>query len=131
MLSMQTKQQIEFLSETLGIDISMDHQQQILLLIDGYKPVSVQLVNGEWYFYAMICHASDIPDSTRNYKMILSANKSEAFNGGGLYLDESANAIIYKSKPCCSDHPESLYDALDTFINHVDVIREMIESNSS
>lgn len=126
-MSQYIKQQILFLSKQLGIDVFLDDKQQAILLIDGVHPISIRLVDGVWQFHAMICYASDVMDSNGSYKKILSVNISEQeYGGGGLYLDESANAILYILNPTCNDHAEDLYNKLNGFINRVDAIREMV-----
>lgn len=127
-MNQSIKQQISFLSEQLGIDVFLDDKQQAVLLIDGVYPVSIFLIDGVWRFHAMVCYASDIRDSDGSYKKILSANINELADGGGggLCLDESANAILYILNPTCNDHAEDLYNKLNGFVNRVDALREMV-----
>ncbi|MGL9734949.1 MAG: hypothetical protein ACR5LF_02050 [Symbiopectobacterium sp.] len=42
-----SERQIHFLGKKLGLDLFLDEKQQILLLIDGKCPVSLQLDNGK------------------------------------------------------------------------------------
>ncbi|NLS55337.1 hypothetical protein [Hafnia alvei] len=122
------KNQLSFLSEQLGIDVFLDDKQQAIILIDGVYPISIRLIDSVWRFYAMVCYASDIADSNSGYKKILSTNMNEQEygGGGGLCLDESANAILYILNPTCNEHSEDLYNKLNGFVNRVDVIREMV-----
>ncbi|MEG0230901.1 MAG: hypothetical protein RR429_05530 [Hafnia sp.] len=127
-MNQSIKQQISFLSEQLGIDVFLDDKQQAVLLIDGVYPVSIFLIDGVWRFHAMVCYASDVIDSNGGYKKIISANMNEqkSEEGGGLCLDESANAILYILNPACNNHAEDLYNKLNGFVNRVDALREMV-----
>lgn len=122
-----TKKQLSFLAEKLGLDILLDDNQQALLLIDGQHPVSIRLFDSGWRFYSMICYASDVANSNGNYKKMLSINMNELkHGGGGLCLDESENIILYILNPSHTDHTEGLYNNLNIFVNRSDAIREML-----
>lgn len=129
-MNQRTEQQIAFLAKKLGIDILLDDKLQAILLIDGSNPVSIRVLDGEWRFYAMICYASDIADSNKRYKKMLSVNMNEQEHGGGggLCLDESADAILYILNPACTHHAEDLYNKLNAFVNRSDAIRKMVVS---
>ncbi|MGL9722106.1 CesT family type III secretion system chaperone [Symbiopectobacterium sp.] len=120
-----SERQIHFLGEKLGLDLKLDEKQQILLLIDGKYPVSLQLDDGKWYFYGVVRHLKNEDNPCTFYQKILIENFKELRSGiGSLCLNESSDILMYVGGAGETNHnADELYESLNQYVQRLDSLR--------
>lgn len=129
MTGIGSERQIHFLGEKLGLDIQLDEKQQILLLIDGKCPVSLQLDDGKWYFYGMVRHLKNEDSPCAFYQKILKESFKTLRTGiGGLCLNESSDILMFVGGFRETNHnADELYENLNHYVQRLDGLRETLE----
>lgn len=120
-----TERQIHFLGKKLGLDLKLDEKRQILLLIDGKCPVSLQFEDGKWHFYGMVRHLKNDDNPCSFYQKILIENFKELRLGiGGLCLNDSSEILMYVGGPGETIHnADELYESLNQYVMRLDSLR--------
>ena len=131
-MNQSPEQQIKELGETLGVNLTLDEKQQVLLLLDNEHPVSFRLHNNRWCFYAMLCYIDKESDMTGAYEKYLSMNMTEQEVGtGSICLEKQSGILLYVGSAVNHGCAQSLYQRLDTFVQRADEIRYRLSTDET
>lgn len=112
------------LGEILGTKITLDDQQQALLIIDNYLYISLRFTHNQWIIYGMVGQLSEeekyhLP--AQYWKELLKLNLEWAQKReGSLCFSETTSALLYVDSPTTITNGDELYQYLNSFTQQLE-----------